>query len=1062
MPKLGNKLTVKDRRGNTTTTTYNSVGWVTRTTDPLLEETTYLFDPNGNNVSLTKPNGLVYKTIYDEQNRIVKTIDSIGQTEIVNYDRNGNVIKKTDVRGTLWEYLYDDANMLEHIYANKQTDESSDYHCAYTYDAAGNKLTETDDGNTITYTPNELNRITHVSKQFDSNTYAMDYGYTSGGLLTSIKYPESTTLLTYRYDSYNSLKEVVGFTQPDSIEYDDMFNLTGYATVNGNTTALSYDANDRLDTLTVAKAATSLMSFDYTRDPGGNITAINDMLTNKTRQYQYDELNQLKNANMPVSKMEREHTPGEAGIVEKDYEGKKAIDYGTDPTARISVDYNSRSIGIKFSETAYIKTLEMMPEESAATHRIENRSFDIYTSNDNGAYTLVPKTGYTYIKDSHGKITIIFNERLVTLFLKIHVLFDDRDRSFTSTNRAEFINTLASILTVYQESEYVNEWFAYDENGNRIRRDLTLVRTFTENSNYYSNTERLKSDGNWIYTYDEAGNIVEKGNTVEINATPYSVKTEEAYNYLASIASSIRSIAYVKAGENVEYWKYFYDLLNRLVKVEKNGIIIAEYTYDPNGYRTTKRVNGNTIHYVYQGNRLIFEKNITTSEIKSYVYAFGKHLARVDGTVDSETAERYYYSTDHIGSVRMVTNEEGDVVWKGEYSAFGELFAEERLDQTYEAEIIYAGHILDEETGLYYAKMRYYDATTGRFMSVDPAKDGSNWYAYSLNNPLRFTDPTGLWTYDSREAAAQGEYNKQAAANRKSESDRISRLTTTYSLLFLAGQFNPFDYAYFNRKALDEAMKYLKANPDAYATMIRFGKAELEKLKIDPKILKGETWIAFTTKNKIEWDPNEPYEITEDITPTGYYVYLLSYKDGKMYSKDKEFYPANEENSEIFDYYMRMKTLMVQEIMKKYNVSPFTTYCNFGPGIIATYYGVPNLQNPNGIQYTQGNWADQFYAGTFNTNDFIFIETDLATANKYSGKDGLALVLKNDHTATLLGPSEETGIPQVFNLGWVTWRSGITNLGTAFGLNVDPLDLSTYENKGLRYFILIKNPEKKK
>ncbi len=1060
--KLGNKLTVKDRRGNTTTTAYNSMGWVTRTTDPLLEETTYLFDPNGNNVSLTKPNGLVYKSVYDEQNRIVKTIDSIGQIETVSYDKNGNVIKKTDVRDTVWEYLYDDANMLEHIYANKQTDGTSDYHCAYTYDDAGNKLTETDDGNTITYTPNELNRITNVTKQFDSSTYTMDYGYTPGGLLTSLTYPGATEPVTYTYDSYNSLEEIVGFTQPNSITYDDMFNLTGYTTMNGTATTLSYDVNDRLDTLTVAKAATSLMSFDYTRDPTGNITAINDMLTNKTRQYQYDELNQMKNANMPVSKTESEHTPGEAGIAEKDYEGKKAIDYGTDPSARISVDYNSRSIGIKFSKTAYIKTLEMTPEESAATHRIENRSFDIYTSNDNGAYTLVPKTGYTYTKDDKGKITIIFNERLVTLFLKIHVLFDDRDRSFTPTNQAEFINTLARILTVYQESEYVNEWFAYDENGNRIRRDLTLVRTFTESSNYYQNTERLKSDGNWVYTYDKAGNIVEKGNTVEINATPYSVKSEEAYNYLASITSSIGSIAYVEGGENVEYWKYSYDLLNRLVKVEKNGIIIAEYTYDPNGYRTTKQANGNTIHYVYQGNRLIFEKNITTSEIKSYVYAFGKHLARVNGTVDSGTAGRYYYSTDHIGSVRMVTDEDGDVVWKGEYSAFGKLFVEERLDETYDAEIIYAGHMLDVETGLYYAKMRYYDASTGRFISVDPAKDGSNWYVYSLNNPLRFTDPTGLWTYDSREAAAQGEYNKQAAANRKSESDRIRNLTYHYSNLAQAGLFNPFDYAYYNRKARDEAMKYLKANADAYATMIRLGKTELEKMGFNSEILKGETWVAFTTENKIDWDPNNPYEITEKIAPTGYYVYLVSYKDGKMYSKDKEYYPANEENNALFDYAMRLKVQMVQELQQKYNVSPFTTYCNFGPGIIATYYGVPNLQNSNGKQYTQGNWAAQFHAGTFNTNDYIFLETNLKTANEYGGKDGFALVLKDDHTATMLGPNEETGIPQVFSIGWATWRSGITNLGPAFGVDINSKDTQAYDNVGLRYFILIKNPEKKK
>ncbi|KKQ08404.1 MAG: RHS repeat-associated core domain protein [Candidatus Daviesbacteria bacterium GW2011_GWB1_36_5] len=47
---------------------------------------------------------------------------------------------------------------------------------------------------------------------------------------------------------------------------------------------------------------------------------------------------------------------------------------------------------------------------------------------------------------------------------------------------------------------------------------------------------------------------------------------------------------------------------------------------------------------------------------------------------------------------------------------------------------------------LYYFNARYYDATIGRFINVDPIQDGLNWYVYCNNNPLNFKDPTGLQT----------------------------------------------------------------------------------------------------------------------------------------------------------------------------------------------------------------------------------------------------------------------------------------------------------------------------
>ena len=51
----------------------------------------------------------------------------------------------------------------------------------------------------------------------------------------------------------------------------------------------------------------------------------------------------------------------------------------------------------------------------------------------------------------------------------------------------------------------------------------------------------------------------------------------------------------------------------------------------------------------------------------------------------------------------------------------------------------------EDETGLQLLGHRYYDSSTGRFITRDPIKDGRNWYGYCDNNPVSFVDPTGLF-----------------------------------------------------------------------------------------------------------------------------------------------------------------------------------------------------------------------------------------------------------------------------------------------------------------------------
>ncbi|MBN2657732.1 MAG: RHS repeat-associated core domain-containing protein [Spirochaetales bacterium] len=124
--------------------------------------------------------------------------------------------------------------------------------------------------------------------------------------------------------------------------------------------------------------------------------------------------------------------------------------------------------------------------------------------------------------------------------------------------------------------------------------------------------------------------------------------------------------------------------------------------------------------------------------------------------IDSaDTFSLYFYLTDHprlhgragsllptrLGSTVLMTDVEGNILWQNDFTPFGE---ETGASGFVERDGFYTGKKIDSHTGLYYFNARWYDPQLGRFITEDPVKDGLNWFSYVANNPLRYTDPTGL------------------------------------------------------------------------------------------------------------------------------------------------------------------------------------------------------------------------------------------------------------------------------------------------------------------------------
>jgi RHS repeat-associated protein len=104
-----------------------------------------------------------------------------------------------------------------------------------------------------------------------------------------------------------------------------------------------------------------------------------------------------------------------------------------------------------------------------------------------------------------------------------------------------------------------------------------------------------------------------------------------------------------------------------------------------------------------------------------------------------------YLGKDLLGSVKTATGTYGSVEERYEYDVFGVPYRGE-LDGG--MDLGYTGKGYDVTTGLYNYGYRDYQPGVARFTTVDPVRDGVNWYAYVNNDPVNWVDPWGLTASD--------------------------------------------------------------------------------------------------------------------------------------------------------------------------------------------------------------------------------------------------------------------------------------------------------------------------
>ena len=722
----GNRLTITDALGKTTSTTYDTTYHRFPLTEinPLGQSTTKVWDyVCSKPTAETDPNGAITRTTYDMLCRPTRVDHPDASWQLTNYNDalrgqpDAYFVHEASSDGTadgLWTKSYVDGLEREYKVVS-EPDQTVDT----IYDARG--LVQS---TSAPHATGETARRTTTS--YDAVRRPTRVTHPSGHAITTVyddwiktTYNELGVPLRHEYDSDGQLALTteyvadgvggyIAYTTTASA-HDHVGRLVSITDAEGNDTILTYDTMSRKTSMNDP----DMGSWVYTYDDAGRVILQTDA-RGRIITFEYDALGRLTRKLRGTTVLEQRFYD-EAGHGASKGRLTRLVD--ASGSSSFSYDVMGRTTQQTQSTGAQVYTITRGYDSGGRLANLTYPDGEVVKATYDTAGRLRTVGSYvtaaTY--DARGALT----GRMLGNGLSEKFSYD-LDRGWLTV--ATIVGPVVS-----------DQSFSYAADGQLLAK-----------------TNWLDATDSWTYNYDSLSRVTKStnvGNTARSQSLGYSpigdITSQTGvgtYLYPASgmarphapLAAGTSQFTYDANGNRLSdnggaTLSYAYDDLNRLVTAK--GVA---YAY--NGLGDRVRAGDTT----YMGN--LYEES-PLGATKYYTFA-GKRIAkRVPGGVV------YYYHGDQIDTTSTLTSSTGAVAAKRVYSVLGQRLAATGIGDPFGL----AGQRQDA-SGLYHMSARFMDPRAGQFTQPDPSGDPDpaepqklNRYAYVYNRPTTMVDPTGLW-----------------------------------------------------------------------------------------------------------------------------------------------------------------------------------------------------------------------------------------------------------------------------------------------------------------------------
>ncbi len=607
--------------------------------------------------------------------------DSQLGTTTVGYNTKGNPTSSS------WNGLSATIAYQDEIFPREITD-ANGFKTIITYDGRMNPETVTDAEGYQTRTSYYPNGLAHVITNAAGITTTLSYN--QYGNVETVSLPEGISTQT----TYDGVSRPERSTNPlgqiTTVAYDENDNVTREE-FGGATTSYGYDKNDNLRWIRDALQQTTTLNYDA-------LDRLKEQIFNgKTRSWTYLE-GVLKTYTSPN---------GKTFIHDYDDEGKVLSDgYAT---------YNYYADGTLQTITKEGKSITMGYD---AQKRPTSVSYDgqtvTYSYDNNGNVLTMTYPGnkvvrYTYYRNNWLKNVTDWNNKQTTY-------------TYYPDGRLKTEELPNGVMTTY----------TYNTAGRNT--SISTAKSGSAPITSYS------------FTLDKLGQHTSVTVNEPLGAEPPLTNQTQAAtfnnNVLATLNGSTTTHDNNGALTQVAALQVSYDDKDMPLSMNATGWNV-QYTYDGLKNRRSRTENGVVTKYILDilgMSNVLVETDANYTPKAYYVYGLSL-ISRIkpDGTT-------HYYHGDFRGSTIALTDANATITHKYQYAPYGEVV--QRQEPANDSQpFLYVGKqgVQYEGKGIHFMRNRYYNDTTGRFLSEDPIWH-ANLYPYADNNPIMGIDPEGEQT----------------------------------------------------------------------------------------------------------------------------------------------------------------------------------------------------------------------------------------------------------------------------------------------------------------------------